>query len=302
MCVLCNKTILSFVCFIIMSAYKIKDLELLSGIKAHTIRMWEKRYGILSPERTDTQIRTYSDEDLTDLLNISILNQNGIKISNIARMSAQEIKEKVRSLSDEDHQESAVLSILISALIEMDEVVFERMVNSLIRKEGLTATYFNYFLPFLERIGVMWIVGTINPAQEHFISALMRNRIIIETAQLHLTTHHKGSYVVFCRPNEHHEISLLFYNYLLRKNNASTLYLGQNLPLDALEAILASHKIKGFVSSFVAPMTATEETELIRLINRLKTPFYVGGNASSNLLKSNNPMISPIQDLLTVEK
>jgi DNA-binding transcriptional MerR regulator len=285
-----------------MSAYKIKDLELLSGIKAHTIRMWEKRYGILSPERTDTQIRTYSDEDLTDLLNISILNQNGIKISNIARMSTQEIKEKVRSLSDDDHQESAVLSILISALIDMDEIVFERMVSSLIRKEGLTTTYFNYFLPFLERIGVMWIVGTINPAQEHFISALMRNRIIVETAHLPVATNSKGSYVVFCRPNEFHEISLLFYNYLLRKNNASTLYLGQNLPLEALEATLASHKIKGFVSSFVAPMTANEEAELLQLINRLNTPFYIGGNASTNLLKMNNPLISPVQDLLVVEK
>lgn len=283
-----------------MSVYKIKELELLSGIKAHTIRMWEKRYGILNPSRTDTQIRTYNDDDLTSLLNISILNQQGVKISKIAKMSGDELKEGVKQLSLEQHQESAVISIFMGALIEMDEEVFMRMVESLIHKEGLTTTYFNYFLPFLERMGTMWLVGTIIPAQEHFVTALIRNIIVEETAKLPFSQKLEY-YLLFCRPAEYHDISLLFYNYLLRKAGNSTLYLGQNVPLSSLGPVLRLKKIKACVTATVTPLNADELKETEHVFRSLNCPIYIGGGSSSQLLAKKIPHIFPVQDLLIVE-
>jgi DNA-binding transcriptional MerR regulator len=283
-----------------MSKYKIKELELLSGIKAHTIRMWEKRYGILNPERTDTQIRTYDDEDLTSLLNISILNQHGVKISKIAKLTPRELQDEVRKLSIDEQQESAVISLLVNALLDLDEGVFERVVDSLVRKEGMIATYFNYFLPFLERMGSMWLVGTISPAHEHFISNLIRNKIITETAQLDITNP-EVCYAVFCLPDEHHDISLLFYNYMLRKKGYSTIFLGQNLPLEALHDVLRLKKVNGFVSSVIAPLSSEKVSQTGNAFGSLGCPIYIGGGSSNQLLSLNLPNVFGIQQLLSVD-
>jgi MerR family transcriptional regulator, light-induced transcriptional regulator len=283
-----------------MSKYKIRELELLSGIKAHTIRMWEKRYGILKPERTDTQIRTYDDEDLTSLLNISILNQHGVKISKIAKLTPSELQEEVKKLSIDEQQESAVISLLVNALLDLDEDMFNRVVDSLIRKEGLTATYFNYFLPFLERMGNMWLVGTISPAHEHFVSNLIRSKLIMETSKLNAPSSDK-CYVIFALPEEYHDISLLFYNYMLRRNGMNTIYLGQNLPLEALQEVTRVKKIDGIVSSIVSPLSSDVANEAAGAFKNLHLPIYLGGASSGQLLSMNLTNVFDVKSLITVD-
>lgn len=216
-----------------MAEYKIKDIEQLTGIKAHTIRIWEKRYGILIPNRTDTQIRTYSDDELSLLLNISLLNKKGIKISRIAEMKSEEICKRVEDLMLEGDVE-LVQEKLVLALLELDEVLFRDTLAEIILHKGLEDGFISEVLPFLERIGVMWLVGSINPAQEHFISNLIRQKIISEIDKLPIPIEGKTNIMLFLPEHEWHEISLLFYQFVLRKNGIKTTYLGQSLPFDAV--------------------------------------------------------------------
>ncbi|MFM7661891.1 MAG: MerR family transcriptional regulator, partial [Bacteroidota bacterium] len=162
-----------------MAEYKIKDLEILSGIKAHTIRIWEKRYNILAPERTDTQIRMYSDKDLVTLLNICLLYKHGVKISHIANLTLNQIQDKVEKIQEENDVEDSYEQLIL-ALLTLDENLFRNTLSTLIKEVGLSKTFTDHLMPFLGRIGIMWLVGSINHAQEHFISNLIRQKIIAE--------------------------------------------------------------------------------------------------------------------------
>ena len=162
-----------------MIRYSIKDLEKITGIKAHTIRIWEKRYGIVEPSRTQTNIRYYSDEDLRHLMNVAILNKYGYKISNIQGMTSEEIKKSVLELTyqylDNDH----LVDNLVMAMIELDEQRFDKIISSSIIKQGFDFTFENLLARFLEKIGILWQTGAVNPAQEHFISQLIRQKLIL---------------------------------------------------------------------------------------------------------------------------
>ena len=216
-----------------MAEYKIKNLEQLTGIKAHTIRMWEKRYGILNPERTETQIRTYSDKELVSLLNVALLNKNGLKISRIAEMSESQINEKVSGLRGSYDVDSSYEKLVIS-MINLDEYLFKTTLASLIADFGLEETFMRHLVPFLEKIGVMWLVGSINASQEHFMSNLIRQLIIAETDKIEIPENKENPVMFFLPEHEWHEISLLFYHFVLRKMGRSTFYLGQSLPYDSL--------------------------------------------------------------------
>lgn len=216
-----------------MAEYKIKDIETLTGIKAHTIRIWEKRYGMLIPERTDTKIRTYTDADLSFLLNVSLLNKKGVKISKIATMGASAIHSMVAEIrlnSSVDNAEEK----LILALLELDEQLFRNTLNDLIKNKGLEATFAENLIPFLDRIGVMWLVNSITAAQEHFISNLIRQKVITEIDKLPIPPKSSESVLLFLPEHDWHEIGLLFYQYLLRSKGHYTYYLGQSLPYDSL--------------------------------------------------------------------
>jgi len=162
-----------------MATYSIRDLEKISGIKAHTIRIWEKRYEIIQPSRTPTNIRFYSDNDLRKLLNISFLSRNGLKISKIANLGNDEIGEKVLLFTQKaNHTENTIESLIIS-MIELDENKFERILSNIIIKLGFEETFTNILHPFFEKIGILWQAGTIIPAHEHFISGLVRQKLIV---------------------------------------------------------------------------------------------------------------------------
>ena len=221
-----------------MAVYSIKDLEKLSGIKAHTIRIWEQRYGILEPQRTKTNIRYYQDEDLKLLLNVALLNKNGIKISKIAKMGDQELAEKVAAISEINFEDGTQLDALTISMIEMDEGKFDRIVNTNIEQIGFERTMMEVIYPFLDKLSLLWLTGSINPVQENFISYLIRQKIISAINSTPLTGERDDFKIILYLPEgERQELSLLFMHYLLKSRKKYVIYLGQDISLtDLLDA------------------------------------------------------------------
>lgn len=261
-----------------MGEYKIKDIEVLTGIKAHTIRIWEKRYEILVPERTNTQIRTYTDEELTYLLNISLLNKSGLKISKIAKLSKEEIKQLVWEIKVSSNLDNSGEKLIL-ALIHLDELLFRDTLNDLIQQVGLENTFTFHLIPFLDRIGVMWLVGSISAAQEHFISNLIRQKIISEIDKLPIPDSRKPSIMLFLPEHEWHEIGLLYYQFLLRVKGLNSVYLGQSLPYESALDCIKILKPNAIITSW---LTSVEDEFLVKYFQQLKvavgnTPIYAGG-------------------------
>lgn len=219
-----------------MSNYSIKDLEQLSGIKAHTLRIWEQRYNLLNPKRTETNIRFYDNENLKLILNIAMLNNHGIKISKIAAMSSMEISEEIIRLTDQSVDHNDQIQALTICMIEMDEDRFEKVLTSSIIKLGFEDTILKVVYPFLTKIGILWLTGAINPAQEHFISNLIRQKLIV-AIDGEVGNSYGKTFMLFLPEGELHEISLLFSSYLIKKHGHKVIYLGQNTPNEDLLSV-----------------------------------------------------------------
>jgi DNA-binding transcriptional MerR regulator len=226
-----------------MTNYSIKDLEQLSGIKAHTLRIWEQRYNIISPKRTDTNIRLYDDSDLKLVLNIALLKQHEYKISEIANMKTEEINEEVRAVSEKHLNYPDQIHALTVSMLDLDEERFEKVMGTSILQFGFENTMINIIYPFLNKIGTLWITGSVGPAQEHFITNLIRQKLVVAIdGQLIKPNQHSKKYILFLPDGELHEISLLFANYILRARNNQVVYLGQSLPLQELEFAYKIHQ------------------------------------------------------------
>ncbi|MDE5422457.1 MerR family transcriptional regulator [Ancylomarina sp. DW003] len=251
-----------------MGRYSIKDLEQITGIKAHTIRIWEKRYAIVEPKRTETNIRYYSNEDLKKLLNISMLNAQGIKISHLAKLEEVDIEAKVVELSRTNKLEDTSIDKLILATINFDEELFESIVSKCLYEKGMEDTIIQVLFPFFNRVGVLWQVGSISPAQEHFISNLMRQKLFaaIDSVSGSVLKNAK-KLVFFLQEGELHEMSILFYNYIAKKNGFKTLYLGQNLPFEDVENVIRDYQPDGLVSSFTGPFSVSELSAYLKKMN-----------------------------------
>ncbi|GAB3653147.1 MerR family transcriptional regulator [Echinicola sediminis] len=224
-----------------MSNYSIKDLEHLSGIKAHTLRIWEQRYDLVKPKRTDTNIRYYGDEELKLILNVALLNNSGVKISKIAKLSQEEIREKVITLTEGDLAFEEQIYALTVAMIEIDEESFNRILNINKRNIGFDETMVKVIYPFLNKIGLLWQIGSITPAQEHFMSNLIRQKLIVAIDQFV----YKGGgkkFLLFLPEGELHEISLLFAAYIIKKEGHKVIYLGQSTPWRDLKEVYKYHK------------------------------------------------------------
>ncbi len=252
-----------------MAIYKIKDIEILTGIKAHTLRIWELRYDILIPSRTETKIRTYSDEELVYLLNIRILLDHGMKISRVAEYSRDDIKGKVAEIKLNTPNGSAQEKLIVS-LVEMDEIMFNETLNEVIEATTLEEAFLGCLIPFFDRIGVMWLTGSINPAQEHFISNLVRQKIIAEINKLKVPDNPQHPVILYLPEHEWHEIGLLFYHYLLRVKGIYTLYLGQSLPYDSLVLSIEKVQPSCLVSSW---STSVEESYLKSYFEQMRRQF-----------------------------
>lgn len=264
-----------------MGAYTIRELENLSGIKAHTIRIWEKRYGLIAPQRTSTNIRSYCGSDLRKLLNISILNRNGIKISKIAQLSPDEITSKINEFTQEVTSTENQIESLTMAMIDMDEYRFEHVLARSIILFGFEEAVVRVLYPFFVRVGLMWQTGSVNPVQEHFITNLVKQKFYAAIDGL-VGQEKEGAklFVFFLPEGEFHEIGLLFSCYLARKHGCRTIYLGQSLPLNDLEEALHAKKVDFLFTTLISSYSGIELSEYIGLLSARfsKHILYLSGS------------------------
>jgi len=214
-----------------MAQYSISEVEELTGIKAHTLRVWERRYDLIAAKRTDTKIRFYDDDQLKKLLNIGILLDNGYKVSKLNNMPNEEIDQKVYQLLDDKNGSSATeVQGLVSCMLSLDEPMFHKIYEGSVARIGVVKTVTDLIYPFLFKVGILWGANQSMPAQEHFVSNLIRRKIDAATNELDVAPDSAGRVVLFLPESEFHEIGLLLANYISRQMGFRTYYLGQNVP------------------------------------------------------------------------
>ena len=263
-----------------MAIYSIKDIEKMSGIKAHTIRMWERRYGIVLPKRTDTNIRYYSDDDLRELLNISVLNKNGMKISKIAELQKDEIEERVVSLLDSSQEFDHVIDAMLFSMLEIDELALDSIFNKALKEYGFEMLIEDVVFPLLERIGLLWQANAITPSHERFLTNIFRRNLIIATErEMPFTKNLNFTIIFFLLEVWLHEFGLLFYSYIAQKNGHEVVYLGASIPLQDLKEVQRVTQAKAFFSAHV---TAVDKEDLEGMFDYFREtfpnlPFFITG-------------------------
>jgi MerR family transcriptional regulator, light-induced transcriptional regulator len=246
--------------------FSIKDLEHLSGIKAHTIRIWEKRYDILNPDRTDTNIRTYNGQNLQKLLNIAFLNSHGYKISRISKMEEEEINSLVKRISASSSEENRAINSLKLAMMNFDDRLFQSTYKSLREKRSFRDVFHDIFLPLLDEIGLLWQTDTIKPIHEHYIVELIKQKIYLNIAELKAEfpdNRNEKFYILFLPDNEIHDIGILYLNYELLYAGKNVIYLGPSLPLDNIDFLIKLHKNLVFVSYLTVSPVNTNINDFI---------------------------------------
>jgi DNA-binding transcriptional MerR regulator len=270
-----------------MNAFTIKDLENLSGIKAHTIRIWEQRYTFLKPARTDTNIRFYSNDELKKVLNIALLNKYGFKISHIDKMNAQEMRDKIISLNQAEAQQERLINEMLQCMIDLDMDKFEEVLDQFIASKGIDKAIHYLVFPFLDKIGILWLTNNIHPAQEHLVTNIIRQKLIvgIESVVSHLSPGRKA--ILFMPEGEHHELGLLYIYYLLKSRGVQVIYLGANVPLPDLEYITLSKK-PDFVYTHLTCITGNFNYEkYLQQVHQSvhSTPLVISGQLARNFSK-----------------
>lgn len=251
-----------------MANYTIKDLENFTGVKAHTIRIWEKRYNVVTPQRTSTNIRLYDDEDLKKLLNVSILNRHGIKISHIMNLADNAISEKILNLTQSESNLQNHIESLVVAMIDMDESKFEKIFTTAIINLGFEEAVLQVLYPFFEKIGILWQIGTLNPSQEHFISNLIRQKLIVAIDGLIPQMNEKTkTFLLYLPEGEYHELGLLFSYYLIKKNGHKVVYLGSSVPYKGVIETWNVKKIDYLLTSFITSSTQDLIQEYIKTLS-----------------------------------
>lgn len=220
----------------VKNVFSIKDLENISGIKAHTIRIWEKRYNILEPMRTDTNIRLYNLENVQKLLNITLLHNHGYKISKISKFSEDKIPQIVNDIISDKSVKHHAISAFKMAMINFDQTLFFTTYNNLLSEKSFREIFFDVIIPLMNEIGLLWQTDTITPAQEHFISYLIKQKILINTEKLQIIkpTKQDKLFILFLPMNEIHELGLMYLNYEILSMGYKTIYLGESVPIESL--------------------------------------------------------------------
>jgi DNA-binding transcriptional MerR regulator len=224
----------------IKSNFSIRNLENLSGIKAHTLRIWEKRYNLLEPERTDTNIRRYSLDSLKRLLNVTLLYNHGFKISKIASLNEEEIPELVRSIALKSNSEQVAINAFKLSMINFDYDLFDTNYNEILQHHDFHYVFLNVFMPLMRELGILWQTGAISPSHEHFITNLIKQKIHLQTELLQRKKPKRGEhplFVIFLPENEIHELGVLYLNYLILNSGFRTIFLGQSLQTTSLETL-----------------------------------------------------------------
>lgn len=280
----------------IKNQFSIKDLENLTGIKAHTIRIWEKRYNLLAPKRTDTNIRYYDLANFQKLLNVSYLNNNGYKISKIATIKEKEIPQLVRQIASESNIESHAINAFKLAMLNFDQALFYKTYESLLKEKSFDEIFYDIFIPLLTEIGLLWQTNTITPAHEHFLSSLIRQKILIniEKAQSSNVNSSKKAFVLYLPENEIHELGLMFINHQLVSKGYQSIFLGYSVPLESLKDLQSYYDEIIFISYFTVKPDKEKIEEYIidfskLLISDGNTKLWVLGQMLNALDLENLP-------------
>ena len=245
----------------VKSTFSIKNLENLSGIKAHTLRIWEKRYNLLEPERTDTNIRRYSLDSLRKLLNVTLLYNHGFKISKIASLDASEIPKLVRSIALKANSEQVSINAFKLAMINFDYELFDTNYEEILQHHNFEYLFMNIFMPLMKELGILWQTGAISPSHEHFITNLVKQKIHLQTEYLQKNKYEPNNhpiFVLFLPENEIHELGILYLNYLILSKGYRTIFLGQSLQTSSLQT-LYSYETKYYFVSYITVEPSKDE-------------------------------------------
>lgn len=292
----------------IKNNFSIRDLENLTGVKAHTIRIWEKRYNLLKPNRSETNIRYYDVNSLTKLLNIKYLNENGYKISKIAALNKAQITSNIKKIESANKVENESINAFKIAMLTFNQALLRNTYNSLIKEKPFKEIFLSIFIPLLNEIGILWQVGTVTPSHEHYISTFIKQKILlnIEDLQAKNETNKKTTFVLYLPENEIHDIGLLYLNYELINKGYHTIYLGQNTPIKSLKDLLDFFDDITFISYFTVKPEAKLIPKYIEEFNNslLKTEkinLYLLGHRVSSIsnvkLPKNITLFNSIESL-----
>ncbi|CCG52902.1 Probable transcriptional regulator, MerR family [Flavobacterium indicum GPTSA100-9 = DSM 17447] len=279
----------------IKTVFSIKDLENLSGIKAHTIRIWEKRYNLLEPMRTDTNIRLYNVENLQKLLNVVLLTQFGYKISKISKLSIEEIEKSVVKIQNEKTINDHALSALKMAMLHFDQALFMKTYNELIAEKDFSQVFIETFIPLLNEIGILWTANTITPAHEHFIAYLIKQKILVQIEK-HLflnSKENKQTYVLYLPSNEVHDLGLLFLQYILVAKGNHVIYLGRDLPIEDVAELNNHFEKITYISYWTVAPT---EDEIPEYLNHFSTKVLTNNESRLLLFGRKTEAIKDLKD------
>ncbi len=282
-----------------MKNFSISDIEALIGIKAHTVRAWEMRYNIVPPKRTATNIRYYSEDDLKKLLNVVALNENGYKISKIAKMSQTHIANLVKQLKTDWENDSIQMLHLSNSTIAYDEKQFSEVLTGCVAEMGLIKTMDVLLYPFMKKVGMLWQTGTIDPSHEHFASSLIRERIIVEIDKVEMPVKKDAKrFILFLPEAEMHETGLLFTRYLLKKCGHETLYLGQEIPYTDLKKVIASYKPDYAFITLTSLNLGKDINKVIgKVMDNLNVPLIVAGSLISEFDILVKDQLTPLKNV-----
>lgn len=268
----------------IKSTFSIKDLENFSGIKAHTIRIWEKRYGLLNPERTDTNIRFYSLESLKKLLNIALLNSEGVKISKLANLEGQSFDKLLNDTVLDKVNKNQFVNKLKIAMLNFDYILFEKAYSEIAKELSFSEIFTNYFIPFLGDIGLLWQSGSIDPSHEHFVSNIIRQKILLESYHLQVEEVIKDDkiFILFLPDDEIHDLGLTYLQYEVLKAGFKSIMLGSSVPIDSLKRFISNKQEVIFVSYFTVQPTIEKLPEYLqdfycKLLANNNAKFFILG-------------------------
>lgn len=287
----------------IKTKFSIKDLENLSGIKAHTIRIWEKRYNLFEPNRTETNIRYYSLSSLQKILNISYLNNNGYKISKIANLNSENIPIIVREIAAKKDGNNHYINSLKLAMFNFDQSLFFTTYDELKSEHNFSDIFYKVFVPLLDEIGMLWQTDTITPAHEHFIVELIKQKIVYNIENSLDKNNLRESadvYVLFLPDNEVHELGLLFTNYELINKGFHVIYLGQSVPLDSLEFLKSQYDEITFISCFTVKPEKDDINQYLadfesKILKNTNNKLIISGRMTSFINNNSNPKITSYQ-------
>ncbi|MFY7937546.1 MAG: MerR family transcriptional regulator [Flavobacterium sp.] len=236
----------------VKNVFSIKDLENLSGIKAHTIRIWEKRYNVLEPMRSETNIRFYDIKNLQKLLSIVLLHNYGYKISKISSLSHEEFNKLANDIISEKSAKNHAISTFKVAMMNFDQTLFFNTYNKLLNEKTFKEVFYSVFIPLMQELGFLWQTDTISPAHEHFITYLIKQKLLINTEKVQILTPTKEDkvFVLFLPSNEIHELGIMYLNYEILLNGYQTIYLGESIPIDSLLDLKSAFEKITFVSYF----------------------------------------------------